>query len=452
MAAFNIKRGLDIKLAGAAEKLIEAAPLAPYVALKPTDFLGIKPKLLVAEGDSVKIGTPLLYLKHQPDIVMVSPAGGKVSQIVRGDRRAIQEIVIERSADEDKVVHGTVDRRKLKKMSRETLIRGLLEGGMWPFIRQRPLGIIANPGETPQSIFINGMDTAPLAADPNVLVEGQKESFQLGIDAMKKLTDGKVYLTLKTGANPSSAFSQVEGVEMHYFKGPHPSGLVGTHIRKIEPLRQGRAIWYLNAGDVVALGEFLKKGVFPVYRIVAMTGSGIIKRKYLKTRIGIQMTALLSDRLGKGQYRIISGNVLTGKEVDSEGFLGFYDTSVTVIPEGTKRDLFGWGMPGWDKFSNFKAFASSLLFRKSYDLDTRLRGGVRPIVNIGAWEAVFALDIHLSYLVRAILAEDLEEAIQLGLLEVTEEDVALCTFACPSKMELGPIIRKGLDLYEKEMK
>ncbi len=450
MAVFNIKRGLDIPLAGKPGSDLETAPSPPVIALKPSDFLGVKPRILVKEGDRVRCGTPLFCAKHLPDIVFVSPGAGTVQQIVRGFRRAVVEMVIELDQSEEWIVHDNWDTQQIRSAQAEVLIRSMMAGGVWPMLRQRPLGKIADPNRRPQAIYINGMDTEPLAADPDIIMTGRESEFRMGVEILKRLTDGAVYLTLKYGSNAIPAYQNLDGVIIHHFKGPHPAGLVGTQIRFIEPIKPGQVIWYLRAVDVVHIAEFFHTGRFPVQRVLAVSGSGLTDRKYLRTRLGVPVSTLVANRESDGVHRYISGSVLSGTTVQRNGFMGFYDTTCTVLPDEEKRELFGWGMPGLKKFSIFNTFASSLFPLREYEMDTRTNGGLRPIVNIGAWDRVFPLDIHLSYLIRAILAGDLEEAESLGLLELTEEDVSLCTFACASKIELGEIIRKGLDLYEAE--
>ncbi len=450
MAIFSIKKGLDIRIAGKPVDTVTEAPTPAFLALKPGDFLGIKPKLMVAEGDKVKVGQPLLYAKKFPDLKFCAPAGGTVREIRRGARRALTEVIIERDAQEEWVEYPVYTADRVGNLAPEKITSHLLESGMWPVIRQRPFAKIPLSTQQPMAIYVNGMDTEPLACDPNVAINGRDADFQLGIDILSRLTKGKTYLTLKADHPVASAFQNVRNAETHYFKGPHPAGLVGTHIRRIEPLRRNEVIWYLRAVDVADIGAFFRTGKFPVERIVAVSGDGIQQPAYLKIRKGAQLSSFLEGRLGSGKMRYISGTILTGTATDYKGYFGFYDTTCTVLPESDQRDFMGWAMPGWKKYSTFRAFGSSLIPRKVYHLDTRKNGGVRPIVNVGAWEKMLALDIHISYLVRAILANDFEEAEKLGLLELSEEDVALCTFACPSKMELGPIIRQGLDLFEKE--
>jgi len=451
MTVFTIKKGLDIKISGKPELTLETAPVSKLVALRPVEFLGSKPKLLVKEGDRVKVGQALFFSKVIPAVKFGSPGGGIVKEIRRGKRRVITQLVIEREQEEEWENFGSWDESKLSSASASDIKDFILNAGFWPVIRQRPFGKIADPQQLPKAIFINGMATEPLDCDPSIAIDNRESEVQSGVNILKKLTKGNVYLTLNGNRKAPAILSNIQNATSHHFKGPHPSGLVGTHIRYIDPIKPGEVVWYLSVADVIAIAELFKTGKYPVHRIIALSGEGVTAPKHYKIRRGAQLSTLLDGNVQTGEYRYISGSILSGTEVDNDGFFGFYDTVCTVIPNAYKRDFMGWAMPGWKKYSIFNSFGSCLMLRKQYNLDTRLNGGVRPIVNIGAWEKMFPIDIHLSYLIRAVLAEDIEEAESLGLLELTEEDVALCTFACPSKMELGEIIRMGLDLYEKEV-
>ncbi len=450
MAVFTIKKGVDIPLVGKPENELLNSPDINMVALKPSDFPGVRPKMTVQVGDRVKIGQELFHSKNFPEIKFRSPGGGVIHEIERGHRRAIMAIKVALDESEEWEKFETWDDARVASATGDSIREHILEGGIWPFFRQRPLAKMARPDRLPKAIYINGMDTEPLAANQNLFLKDKKDDFAFGIKILKKLTEGKVYLSLKHGENAGEVYPSLDGVDVHHFKGPHPAGLVGLHILKIDPIAPSETVWYLRAVDVLAIADFFKNGLFPTQRMVALSGSGFTERKHYMVRLGASVADLAKGRVGDGNYRFLSGSVLSGTEIDENGFVGFYDTTITAIPDSNKRELFGWGMPGWKKYSLCRAFASSLIPGRKYDLDTRLRGGVRPIVNVGAWDKVFPYDIHLSYLIRAILIEDLEEAESLGLLEIAEEDVALCTFACPSKMELGEIVRQGLDLYEKE--
>jgi len=310
---------------------------------------------------------------------------------------------------------------------------------------------MCNTSKVPVAIYVNGMDSAPLAADPAFAVQGRKQDLQAGIELLRKLTPGKVYLTLRAGGDHQSELRDLQGVEIHDFRGPHPSGLVGTHIHRIRPMKLTESCWTLRLQDVARLGEWARTGRYPARTVIALAGSAAPVRKYYRVRQNAQINVLNGGKAIDGDVRIVNGTVLHGTAIGKDSFLGFRTTSVTVIPEGTGvRDLFGWALPQFGKLSASRSVFSWLVPKKEYVVDARLHGGARPIVDIGAWQRVTPLDIHPTYLVRAIQANDIEEAVKLGLLEVTEEDVALCTFVDPCKIDVGAVIRQGLDLYEKE--
>jgi Na+-transporting NADH:ubiquinone oxidoreductase subunit A len=334
---------------------------------------------------------------------------------------------------------------------RDALVKAIKGSGLWPLLRQRPIGKLANAAKTPVAIFLNAMDSAPLAADPCFAVQGRKADLQAGIEVLRRLTDGAVHLTLRAGGDHQSDLRDLQGVERHEFAGPHPSGLVGTHISRIRPLKAGEVAWTLTAQDCARLGEWARTGRYPAKTVVAIGGSAAPRRQYFRVRQSAEIAALTGGAPLAGDVRIVDGTVLHGTAVAPDGFLRMGARTVTVIPEGTgQRDLFGWALPQFGKLSWHRSVFSWLTPKQEYVVDARLHGGHRPIVNIGAWEGVTPLDIHPTYLVRAIQANDVEEAVKLGLLEVTEEDVALCTFVDPCKIDVGQIVRQGLDQYEKE--
>ncbi|MEM7201479.1 MAG: Na(+)-translocating NADH-quinone reductase subunit A [Planctomycetota bacterium] len=450
MTTHTIRKGFDIKIAGPAEAKIESCPEPVLVGLQPAEFLGIRPKLLVKEGQEVATGEPVLLDKSRPGVQLVAPATGRVTKVVLGQRRFPDRIEITPAA-EDRFFDGPrLDADRLDGTSRDEVIEALEGAGLWPYLRQRPLGKIAAKDRVPTAIYVNGMDTEPLAADPAVAVQGRGEALQAGIRLLRRLTDGPVYLTTATGEQPAE-FRGLQGVEQHQFSGPHPAGLVGTHIAQIAPLGPDQVVWYLKAQEAATLGEWVISGRYPTHRVVAVAGSAAPQRRYCKVRQGAALLTLTGGQPLGGDLRVINGTVLSGVASDAMGVLGFYAQTVSIIPEGSdSRELFGWARPQFGRLSASRAVFSWLMPKDRYELDARLNGGPRHIVNIGQWERMTPLDIHPTFLVRAVQAGDLEEAINLGLLEVTEEDVALCTFADPCKIEVGQIIREGLDLYETE--
>ena len=444
----KLKKGFDIPLEGAAEKRLAGTVNPVMFGVKPIDFPGLIPKLDVRPGDDVLAGTSLFHDKLRPEIKFTSPVSGKVISVERGDRRKILEIILEKKGT------GSVDFGKAdpEKLSAEQIKEHLLESGLWPAIRQRPYHVIANPADRPKSIFISGFDTAPLAPDLNFIMENIPISlFRTGISALKKLTDGKINLVLRGDSDSGKLYENTSGIEISYFSGPHPAGNVGVHIHHLDPVNKGEVVWYINLQDVISVGRLFEEGIYKPERIVALTGSEVIKPQYYKMIAGETVTHLLTDNVKPGNLRYISGNVLTGTKISSTGYLGFYDSQITVIPEGNHYEMFGWASPGLDKFSFSKTFLSSLSPKQSYKLDTNFHGGERAFVVTGQYEKVVPMDIYPMQLFKAIIAGDIDMMENLGIYEVAEEDFALCEFICPSKIEIQSVVRNGLDLIRKEM-
>ena len=443
----KIKKGLNIKLAGEAVKSLSNLSLPEIFAVKPTDFAGLTPKLLVKQGDEVQSGSPLFYDKNNEDIIFSSPVSGEVIEIVRGEKRQILEIKILADKSISYLTSKQVDPNSL---GREEVIATLLKSGVWPFIRQRPFGIVAKPTDIPKSIFISAFDTNPLAPDIDFVMQGNEELFQLGLDALKKLTEGQVHLNIHTDF-PSNSFAVCSGIEINKISGPHPSGNVGVQIHHIDPLNKGEVVWYVNPQDVLIIAKLFKHGIYDVSRIIALTGSQIIAPQYYKCVAGCNIKKILADGgLKEGDNRIISGNVLSGNQLKADDYLGFYDTQITVIPEGHEYEFMGWLAPGFDKFSVSRTFFSWLQPNKKHDLNTNLHGEERPFVITGQYEKVFPMDIYPVQLLKSILIEDIDMMEKLGIYEVVEEDFALCEFVCTSKIKSQDIIRQGLEMIQKE--
>jgi len=445
---YKIKKGLDIPLLGEAEKVVRQAEPAQYYGVKPIDFHWMRTKLLAREGDRVKAGSPLFFNKLQPDVQFPSPVSGKVVSVNRGERRKILEVVIEADS---KMEYEDYGRAEPGDMQRGEVTDKLLKSGLWAFIRQRPYSVSANPKDTPKSIFISGFDTAPLAPDNDLVVKDEQENFQRGIDALSKLTDGTIHLNLNAEYPPSEVFTRAKGVQHNYFKGPHPAGNVGVQINRIDPINQGDLIWYIYPQDVITIGRLFEKGIYDASKIVALTGSEVEKPLYYRVLRGTSVKPLVDNNVNKGDLRYISGNVLTGKQINSEGYVGFFDDQITVIPEGRYHELFGWAMPGFNKFSTSRSFFSWLRPNKKYRLDTNLKGGERAYVMSGEYEKVCPLDIYPVQLIKAIMIGDIELMEKLGIYEVDEEDFALCEFVCTSKTPVQSIVRKGLNMMIEEM-
>ncbi len=447
-SSVKLKKGLDIRIKGGAEKILAADVESSLYGVKPVDFPGLTPKLDVKPGDKVSAGSTLFHDKIRPEIKFTSPVSGKVLSLERGDRRKLLEVVIEKEGDEF-IDFGRSDPGMF---SREKIKETLLNSGLWPAIRQRPYHIVANHTDVPKSIFISGFDTSPLAPDYNFITDNSSEThFRSGISALKKLTDGKINLVLNGKGGSSELLKNAAEVDISHFSGPHPAGNVGIHIHHLDPVNKGDIVWFVNLQDVLAIGRLFEEGIYKQERIIALTGSEVLHPQYYRVRTGVSVAGLVNGNVTAGKLRYISGNVLTGSKIEPEGYLGYYDSQVTVIPEGDYYEFFGWMMPGTDKFSFYKIFTSSLIPRKSYKLDTNFHGGERAFVMTGQYEKVLPMDIYPVQLLKAILAEDIDLMENLGIYEIAEEDFALCEFICPSKIEIQSIVRNGLDLMHKEM-
>ncbi|MDR1584484.1 MAG: Na(+)-translocating NADH-quinone reductase subunit A [Prevotellaceae bacterium] len=443
----KFRKGLNIKLKGSAEKVLSTASASSTYAVRPADFHGLTPRLCVKQGDEVKAGTPVFFDKYKPEIRFMSPVSGTVEAINRGERRKLLEVIIKSDA---KNVPKKYKITEELLNSREQIIELMLEAGYWSFVIQRPYGIIANPADKPKSIFISGIDTAPLTVDMAFLLLGQEEYFQKGIDILAKLTDGKVYLGLDAD-DLASKLNKITNAEITLFTGKHPAGNVGVQIHHIDPINKGDIIWTVDAQHVAMLGRFFTTGTYDAEKIVALCGSKVKRPQYYKIITGASITALENLIDHSENTRYISGNVLTGTSIGKDGYIGFYGNRISVIPEGDNYEFLGWAMPRFKKFSASKSYFSWLTPNSLYDLDTNLNGGERAFVVTNQYEKVLPMDIYPVYLLKAILAEDIDKMEQLGIYEVIEEDLALCEFVCTSKIEVQAILRKGINLMIKEM-
>jgi len=443
----KIKKGLNIRLKGKAEKILVKAEPSDRYAVKPVDFPGLTPKMLVKEGDVVKAGTALFMDKNRPHAMFASPVSGTVEAVVRGEKRRILEVVVK--SDNQWTVED-FSKAKPKSLTKAAISEYMITGGVWPFIRQRPYAIIANPKDTPKSIFISCFDTAPLAPDYDYIFQNPDPDFQTGIDTLAKLTSGKVYLCVHSDYPPAANFAKAENVEICEFSGPHPSSNAGVQIHHVDPVNKGEIVWYVNPQDVTVIGRLMNKAEYDVSKIIALCGSQINAPRYYKVKGGCRMTSF-ADNVNGDNVRYISGNVLTGTHIAADGYLGFYDSQVTVIPEGDYYQFLGWAMPGLEKYSAGRTFFSWLFPKREYALDTNMQGAHRALVMTGQYERVFPMDIYPEHLVKAILAGEIDKMEQLGIYEVAEEDFALCEFVCTSKTEIQSIIRNGINMMIKEM-
>lgn len=444
----KIKRGLNLKLIGEAVKTVQDMPIADVFAIKPADFTALTPKLLVKEGDTVFAGSPLFYNKDNEAVKISSPVSGEVVEILRGEKRVILEIKI--LADRE-IKYVPFQKSNPNNLDRKEIVELLLNSGVWPFIRQRPYGIIANPSESPKSIFISAFDSNPLAPDNDFIMSGNEINFQTGLDALKKLTYGKIHLNVRDSPIPPPIFAQAQSVQLNKISGPHPAGNVGVQIHHIDPLNKGEVVWHINPQEVLIIGKLFNEGIFDATRLIALTGSQINDPKYYKTIVGCAIKNIIADGgLRKGENRIISGNILTGYQIPADGYLGFYDSQITVIPEGNEFEFMGWLTPGFNKFSLSRTFFSWLTPNKKHALNTNMHGEERPFVITGQYEKVFPMDIYPVHLLKSILIEDIDMMENLGIYEVVEEDFALCELVCTSKIKSQEIIRHGLDIMRKE--
>jgi Na+-transporting NADH:ubiquinone oxidoreductase subunit A len=444
----KIKRGLNIRLQGKAEKIFIKAKKAELYAVKPTDFHGIMPKLAVKVEDKVKAGSVLFFDKARPEVKFTSPVSGTVQLINRGERRRILEVIIK---PDETTEYESFKNDDPDSLSRDEIITNLLASGLWPSIRQRPYNIIANPSNTPKAIFISSFDTAPLGPDYDFLMKEMEIEFQTGINALRKLTDGLVHLNISGEYDTSTIFTRTKGIQLNKFTGPHPAGNVGVQIQRIDAINKGELIWVVSPQDVATIGRLFISGHYDASKIVVLAGSVVKNPKYYKTIAGACIQSITEDNIAERNVRFISGNVLTGTRVSQKGFLGFYDSQITVIPEGNHHEFLGWLLPGFKKFSLSRSFLSWLSKRKEYILNTNVQGGERALMITGSFEKVFPMDIFPMQLLKAIIIEDIDLMEKLGIYEVVEEDFALCEFVDTSKTNIQAIVRKGLDLMVKEM-
>lgn len=443
----RIKKGLDIKLVGIAEKTTTNISQSSVYAVKPEDFHGIIPKLVAKEGTEVKAGDTLFYSKSDERILFPSPVSGKVVEVTRGARRKVLAVKIAADATQSHKDFGSKDASNL---SAEEVKNFLLDSGCWPFIKQRPFDVVANPNQAPKAIFVSAYASAPLAADLDYALAGKEAELQAAITAVSKLTEGKTHVSI--GKNSNSPLANLSGVEIHKVSGPHPSGNVGTQISKIDPINKGEVVWVITPQDLVVIGELLLTGKLNMLRTIALTGSQFSKPQYVTAIAGATVSDLVKGNLNNDNTRVISGNVLTGKEIKEDEFLGYYDNQITAIPEGDDYEFFGWNKPVFDKVSTSRALTFSWLTpNKKYDLNTNTNGEHRAFVVTGSYEEVFPLDVYPMQLLKAFMYKDLDEMEALGGYEVAPEDFALTEFICVSKQPHQKIIREGLDLMREEL-
>ncbi|MAZ30557.1 MAG: NADH:ubiquinone reductase (Na(+)-transporting) subunit A [Flavobacteriales bacterium] len=443
----RIKKGVNIKLKGSAERVYANIPSSKLFFIKPSDFIGLNPKLTVKVGDKVLAGSPLFFDKENPSVIITSPVSGDVFEIRRGKKRKILSVII--NADEE-ISYKNFPKAKADEISREDIISQILEAGLWPFVRQRPFAVIANPKDKPKSIFISAFDSAPLSCDNDFILHGMEKEFQNGLDIVSKLTEGTTHLNIDGNVNSSSVFTSAKGVQINNITGPHPSGNVGIQIHHIDPLNKGEIVWYMYPQDIVAIGRLFSNGKYDASRLVALAGSQVKKPRYYRTMQGALISQMIKENIKEGNNRFISGNVLTGNQISAEDSLGFYHNEICVIPEGNRSDFLGWLLPGFHKFSLSRTFFSWLNPKKEFDISANMNGEERAYVVTGQYENVLPMDIYPQHLIKSIMVGDIELMENLGIYEVAEEDFALCEFSCTSKIPVQEILREGMDLVKKE--
>ncbi|GIM52524.1 Na(+)-translocating NADH-quinone reductase subunit A [Capnocytophaga cynodegmi] len=444
----RIRKGLDIHLEGEAEKITRQLPLAKMYGLKPSDFHSVVPKLIAKEGTEVKAGEAVFHDKKDERVLFPSPVSGKIAEIVRGERRKILEIKILPDTEQVFKDFGSKDPAK---MSAEQIKDFLLSTGAWTFIKQRPYDIIAGADTTPKAIFVSACKTNPLAPDYDYVLKGKEKQLQTALTALAKLTTGKVHVSVFKNSS-LSPFRNLKDIVLHNVSGPHPAGNVSTQIAKIDPINKGEVVWVVTPQDLVVMGELFLSGHFNITRTLALTGSCVEKPQYVSVVAGAQVSSVVNGNVKSSGTRVISGDVLTGKKVSEDGFLGYYDDQITAIPEGDDYEFFGWNKPVFNKISTTRAMTFSWLNpKKKYNLNTNTNGEHRAFVMTGMYEEVFPLDIYPMQLLKACLYKDLDELENLGAYEVAPEDFALTEFVCVSKQPHQKIIREGLDLMMQEL-
>lgn len=441
----NISKGLDLPITGNPEQVITEGQSVTQIALIGPDYVGMKPTMAVQEGDRVKKGQVLFTDKKTEGVQYTSPAAGVVKAINRGERRVFLSIVIELDGDEEETFKSYTP-AQLTSLSADEVQDNLVASGLWTALRTRPFSRVPEPGSRPQAIFVNAMDTHPLAADPSLVIREQADAFKNGLTTLKQLTEGKLYVCKAAGADIPSA--GVESAEE--FAGPHPAGLPGTHIHFLHPVSESRTVWTIGYQDVIAVGHLFTSGTLFTDRVIALAGPQVSKPRLVRTRIGADLSQLTAGELADGENRIISGSVFGGRTADeNHQYLGRFHNQVSVILEGRDRPFLHYLRAGVNNFSVMPVYLSKLL-GKTFAFTSSTNGSERAMVPVGAYEKVMPLDILPTQLLRALIVEDMDTAINLGALELDEEDLALCSFVCPGKYEYGPILRKNLTRIQAE--
>jgi len=460
MGLHKIRKGLDLPLRGAPDQSISDGPRVGRVAFMADDFPGLKPRMLVEEGSTVRRGDPLLDDRSVEGVRHTAPGAGVVVAVNRGERRVLESVVIELTEGERQGAATQSDLASFDSyagaaadpVSRDEVVALLVESGQWTAFRTRPFSKVPRPSDAPAAIFVTAMDTNPLAADPQVVVEQSRSDFDLGLRLISSLTEGRTYLCVSPGSSIASGAG--DSVDVEEFAGPHPAGTAGVHIHTLMPVSRNRTVWWVGYQDVIATGALFRTGALSVERVIAIAGPPVNGPRLVRTRVGASVPELTAGEtdLADRDVRWISGSVLSGKAVRGEkfGYLGRYDSQLCAIREGREREFLGWLSPGWRRFSVLPIYLSRIFGTKRVEFTTATHGSHRPIVPIGMYERVMPMDILPTFLLRSLMVGDIEEAEKLGCLELDEEDLALCTFVDPGKEDFGPILRKNLEMIQKE--
>ena len=443
----KLRKGLDINLKGKAAEQVVSVKEPGFYSLVPDDFTGVTPKVVVKEQEYVMAGGPLFIDKNHPEVKFVSPVSGVVTSVERGARRKVMNIVVEAAKEQDYVEFGKMEPAK---MNAQQVKEALLNAGLFAFIRQRPYDVIADPSVNPKAIFVSAFDSSPLAPDFELALKGEEVNFQTGLDALAKMA--KTYLSIRVNQK-SVALTAAKNVEINVFDGPHPAGNVGVQINHLSPVVKGETVWTIGAEAVLFIGRLMNTGRVDFTRTVAVTGSEVLKPAYCKLKVGALLTDVFKGNVTAGkELRYISGNVLTGKKISANGYLGAFHSQLSVIEEGNDtHEMLGWIMPRFNQFSTSHSYFSWLMGKKEYSFDARIKGGERHMIMSNEYDRVFPMDIFPEYLVKAIIAGDIDRMEALGIYEVAPEDFALCEFVCSSKVEVQRIVRAGLDMLRAEM-
>ena len=447
----KIKKGLDIPISGSPEPKISVFKKPRSVAVMGSDYHGLKPAMLVEKGERVKIGQPLFEDKKNPGVIFTSPGGGKIESINRGEKRVLQSVVIELDKNEEEISFSSIKTDDLSNKTSASIRKTLIESGLWTSFRTRPFSKIPTIDSEPKSIFINCMDTNPLSMDPELIISNHLDDFELGISAIRLLSGTPVHLCIKKDS--SITFKQEENTHEHVFYGPHPSGLVGTHMHFISPASVDNINWHISYSDVILIGSFFREGKIPTSKYICLSGPKFENPRIIPTRIGACIDEICAGELSQSENRVVSGSVINGREaIGPYAYIGRYHNQICAIeePNSSDRELFDWALLGWQRYSKLGLFISSLIKNKKFSIKARMYGPDRAILPVGVYEEVFPLNLLITPLLRGLAVGDTQELQSLGVLELDEEDLALCSFVCPSKYDFGYLLRERLTTIEVE--